>query len=153
MKKNETQPKAVQGTTMAKSGNANALVILTSSENTPEDLKAENERLKRLVESVPASLDQRIEYYNQKKVWITQLARIEAEEKKLQLILREVADEMEDNDFLTENFSVVVLRHKKYSADEELIKIQNPVIVGDVMHAVLKRMKEKIDELEISISN
>lgn len=159
MKNNKTQPKAVQGTAMAKNAgptvnsNANALVVLKPIEPTPEDLKAENERLRKQLETVPTNLQDRIAYYDQKKDWINKLGRIVKEENKLKELLEEVGEKIEEDEFLNDTFAFAIVRKKTYGSDEELLKISNPVVVGDALHVVLKRLQDKKDELEINIAS
>lgn len=159
MKKNEKQPNAVQGTAMGKTEQSTeqqtkgTLVILKPSEPSPEDLKTENERLKRIIERVPSNLEDRINYYNQKNDWINKLSRIEREERKLKTLLEEVGENIEEDEFLSDSFSFAILRKQQYGNNEELLKIHNPVVVGDVLHLVLKRLQDKRDELQINIAN
>lgn len=154
MKKNETQPKAVPGTAVAKNDvKPGPLVILKTAEPTQAELKAENERLKNLLNRVPQNLTERIVYYKQKQEWINNLKKIIAERDQLKQLQSEVFGEMEQDEFFTESFAIALVRTQKYGTDKDILKIQNPELIEALIKVILDKMNVKIDELEINIAN
>jgi len=157
MKKSETQPKTVQGTAMAKiesKPQTPALIVLPKqAEQTPEELKKEIEALKRKIATVPEDLEERIVYYNQKKDWIKKLEKIKMQRDKLIMVQNDLLADLENDEFMSENFSFAVFKKKQYSSEEEILKVNNPMLVGVILKNVLSKMSEKIDELEINIAS
>lgn len=154
MKKNETQPKTVQGTAMAKNEvKPGPLVILKPAEPTEAELKKENEKLKKIIERIPQNLTERIVYYKQKQEWINNLKKITGERDQLLQLKSEIFDEMEQDEFFTENFAIAIVRVQKYGSDNNILKIQNPVLIETLLNVVLDKINLKVDELEISIAN
>lgn len=154
MKKTQSQPKAVPGTAMVKNEvKPGPLVILKTAEPTEAELKEENEKLKNLLNRIPQNLGERIVYYKQKQEWIENLKRINAERDRLLELQNEVFDELEQNEYLTDNFAIAIVRQQKYGSDKDIIKINNPVLIEELLKVMLSKMKVKIDELEINIAN
>lgn len=151
-KNNKIQPKAVQGTAVA-NGEAKetALTIISKNEPTAEELQKENEHLRKLLASTPQSLAEKIKFYQQKEQAIKQLEVIKAKRDYFLSVQDDLNSEIEENDFMTENYSLCVTHKKGYSGEETIFKVNNPVFVADVVGFVLGKMANKQEELEILI--
>ena len=113
---------------------------------------AENEELKEKASKEPKNLEEKIEYFLDKKEKIYQLSKLDA--THLQLtghfeILQELA---EKDEFTCEEYVLSVSKPNSYRNDEDIFKMNNPVIIGDVIKFVLSRIEQKQEALKIEIA-
>jgi len=151
-KNNKIQPKAVQGTAVATGEvKETTLTIISKNEPTAEELQKENERLKKLLASTPQSLADKIKFYQQKEQAIKQLDVIKGQRDYFLSVQDDLNSEIEENDFITENYALCLTHKKGYGSDQTIFKVNNPVLVADIVGFVLGKMANKQEELEILI--
>lgn len=152
MKKNQTQPKAVQGTAVAKTEEtSNVLTIISKAEPTAEELQKENERLKKMLAQGPQTLQEKIAYFQQKEVFIKQHDNLKGKRDYFLGVQDEISAEIEQDEFTSDVFAMAIIRKKQYGSDDTIVKVHNPVLVGDLLGMILGKMNGKLDELQISI--
>lgn len=152
MKNTKTQPKAVQGTGVANDEQPKTvLTIIPKQEVSADELKRENERLKKLLERGPKTLEEKIKYFKEKEEFINQLNNISQKRDQLLTVADDVNGEIETDEYFTETYSIAVNRKKGYGGDDVVFKVNNPVLVGELLLLVIGKMNNKIEELHLSI--
>lgn len=152
MKNNKIQPKAVQGTGVASEDQKQTvLTIIPKQEISAEELKRENERLKKLLDRGPKTLEEKIQFFKEKEEFIKHLNSLTVKRDHLLRIADDVSAEIEEDEFITDKFSIAVTQKKGYSQDEAVFKVNNPVLVAELLSYVLGKMGGKIEELQMSI--
>lgn len=155
---------AVQGTAVANEkevitvtigDSANAESLVAESQKLPkslEQLQQENEELKRKLSRIPERLEDKISFFEQKKGYINQLTKLEKSKLALETTHGDVMESMEEDEFFSETFSFRVSRKTGYSSHEEdVFKMNNPTIVGEVIDFVLDRITAKMGDLRKAI--
>lgn len=152
MKNNKIQPKAVQGTDVASGEQTQTvLTIIPKQEISAEELKKENERLKKMLDRGPKTLEEKIQFFKEKEEFIKHLNNLSLKRDHLLRISDDVSAEIEEDEFVTDKFSISVTQKKGYSNEEAVFKVHNPVLVAELLHYVLGKMSGKIEELQLSI--
>jgi ribosomal protein S8 len=152
MKNEKTQPKAVQGTVAENAEKKEGiLTIIPKNENSADDLKKENERLKKMLAKEPKTLQEKIYFFQQKEQFIKQLDVLQKKRDQFLTVQDDLNSEIEEDEFLTNTFAIALTYKKGYNNEESLFKVQNPVLVGELLQFVLGKMSSKIEEIEISI--
>lgn len=150
--KNEQPAKAGKGennATLKKVENGNKPTAKKAP--TVEELQKTVENLQKKLAAVPNNLDERIAYFQQKKVFIDQLAKLEAQEAELQKSLDTISDKAAENEFLTEEFSLLLTEKHGYGSPDTIWNFKNPIIIGEVIDFVLQRIAKKREELKLKI--
>lgn len=144
------QPKAEA--TQAK--DSKTVSINKATEKTELDLvKAELAELKKQLEEGPKSLEEKIKFYQEKQVNISKLAKLDAFAESLVRVGQDAQEETETDEFFSERFSVRVSKKtNKYDRDwTDLLTIQNPVLVVEVLGYALERINTKRNQLKTLI--
>lgn len=142
--------------TVAKGLNENDSQGATTEATTPviiptfEELKKENELLKLKLSVIPEDLESKIEYFNKKKDLIRKLGAIKINKENLYKHIDNIAQLAAVNDFSNERYFIVITDKENYR-DNEVFKIANPVIVGDVLSFILDKMEAKETQLKEEI--
>lgn len=139
--------------TVAK-GTSCAQVQKTEAANpvkTLQELEKENEELRKKISSVPADLERKIENFNHKRQLIKMFDILEAKRQNLFEHLTNIAEISTKNDFTNDRYSLVITNAEGSYNTKEVFKMQNPVIIGDVLNFVLAKIEDKQKDIEKQI--
>lgn len=116
-------------------------------------LKQENASLKIKAQEQPLSLEDKIKFFQLKKAKIDQLAKLDAYAEGLVKVGQEAQEESEGDEFFSERYSVRVSRKaNKYNQEwTDLLTIQNPVLVVEILGYALERINAKRKQLQTEI--
>ncbi len=116
-------------------------------------LKQENASLQAQLIQHPTSLEDKIKFFQEKKAKIDKLAKLDAYAQGLVKIGQEAQEASEADEFFSEKFSVRVSRknHSYRDEFEDVLKIQNPVLVVEVLGYALERINSKRNQLQTEI--
>ncbi|WP_294141588.1 hypothetical protein [uncultured Sanguibacteroides sp.] len=124
-------------------------------EFTTEEIKkiiAENEALKKKASNEPQNFEEKIEYFLDKKEKIYQLSKLDTTHLKLTEHLDEIQGLTTEDEFTCREYILSVAKPNAYRNDEDVFKMNNPVIIGDVIKFVLSRIEEKQETLKAAIA-
>lgn len=116
-------------------------------------LKQENASLKIQLKEQPQSLEDKIKYFQEKQANISKLAKLDAFAESLVKVGEDAQEESETDEFFSERFSVRISKKpNKYDRDwSDLLTIQNPVLVVEVLGYALERINTKRNQLKALI--
>lgn len=146
----QTQPSATEN----QAKESKTISITKAAQPTELDLvRAELERLKKQLEEAPKSLEDKIKFYQEKQAKINKLAKLDAYAEGLVKVGQEAQEETEADEFFSERYSVKVSRKvNKYDRDwTDVLTIQNPVLVVEVLGYALERINQKRSQLKAEI--
>lgn len=118
---------------------------------TLQELEKENEELRKKLNSVPADLDKKIEYFNRKRQLIKKFDALELKRENLFEHLTNIAEISAKNDFTNDRYSLVITNAEGGYNAKEVFKMQNPVIIGDVLNFVAAKIEAKQAEIQKQI--
>lgn len=124
-------------------------------EFTTEEIKkiiAENETLKKKASNEPQDFEEKIKYFLDKKEKIYQLGKLDSTHLQLTEHLDEIQDLAAENEFTCKEYILSVAKPGNYRNNEDIFKMNNPVIIGDVIKFVLNRIEEKQEALKAAIA-
>lgn len=116
-------------------------------------LKQENASLQAQLIQHPTTLEDKIKFFQEKKAKIDKLAKLDAYAQGLLKIGQEAQEASEADEFFSEKYSVRVSRknHSYRDEFEDVLKIQNPVLVVEVLGYALERINSKRNQLQTEI--
>jgi flagellar biosynthesis chaperone FliJ len=116
-------------------------------------LKQENASLQIKLQEQPQSLEDKIKFFQEKKTKIDKLAKLDAYALGLVKVGEEAQEETETDEFFSERYSVRVSKKtNKYDRDwTDILTIQNPVLVVEVLGYALERINAKRKQLQTEI--
>lgn len=116
-------------------------------------LKQENASLQAQLTQHPTSLEDKIRFFQEKKAKIDKLTKLDAYAEGLVKVGQEAQEASEADEFFSEKYSVRVSRKINSYRDEyeDLLKIQNPVLVVEVLGYALERINSKRSQLKAEI--
>lgn len=116
-------------------------------------LKQENASLQIKLQEQPQSLEEKIKFFQEKKAKIDKLAKLDAYALGLVKVGEEAQEETEADEFFSEKYSVRVSKKtNKYDRDwTDVLTIQNPVLVVEVLGYALERINTKRTQLQTEI--
>jgi hypothetical protein len=119
---------------------------------TPEikALKEEIQALKKQLETTPQSLEDKIKYFQEKQEKIKHFEQLQKSADTIISIGQLVQEEADANEFFTENYNFVLSKKSGYN-EKELLKIQNPVIIGEILDFALGKINLKKEKLTLEI--
>lgn len=123
----------------------------TKSVKTLRELEKENEELRKKLNSVPADLEKKIEYFNRKRQLIKKFDALELKRENLFEHLSNIAEISAKNDFTNDRYSLVITNAEGGYSAKEVFKMQNPVIIGDVLNFVAAKIEAKQAEIKQQI--
>lgn len=140
-----------QSKTPANQPNKSKVVAMDSPEI--QAMKKELEELREKVKAEPLSLEEKINYFQEKQRKISQLAKLDAIAESLVKIGEDAQEESENDEFFSEKFSVRVCKKpNRYDRDwTDILTIQNPVLVVEVLGYALERINTKRNKLKTEI--
>lgn len=118
---------------------------------TLQELEKENEELRKKLNSVPADLDKKIEYFNRKRQLIKKFDALELKRENLFEHLTNIAEISAKNDFTNDRYSLIIMNADGGYNAKEVFKMQNPVIIGDVLNFVAAKIEAKQAEIKKQI--
>ncbi|WP_303181731.1 hypothetical protein [uncultured Butyricimonas sp.] len=124
-------------------------------EFTAEEVKkilAENEELKKKISNEPQNLEEKIEYFLDKKEKIYQLSKLDATHVQLTEHFETLQALAEEDEFTCNEYILSVSKPNAYRNDDDVFKMNNPVIIGDVIKFVLGRIEQKQEALKALIA-
>jgi len=140
VQKGENTPNSViEGTTVAE-----------VKELTPEELKAENERLKQQLSTIPQDLKARVEYFAHKNELIRRLGRLDADREIITNHLDRLSEIAAKNDFENEEYYLNIEGGNQYSK-KAIYTLKNPVLIGEVLAFVVGKIDGKRENLKAEI--
>ena len=141
-----------QGATPAKVENTAKKAQQAQQGPEVEALKKQVEELQKVLAGQPKSFEERIKFFEEKQAHIKKLQKLEAYRNLTLEFLEELKAEQAEDNFFTENFSLRVVQKQGYSSEKEVLKIQNPVLIGEVREFALNKMDNKREELKTIIN-
>lgn len=130
-----------------------ALPVATTAagkEPTPEELKAENEKLKKQLSAIPQDLKSRVEYFSRKNELIRRLGRLDTDKENLNHHLDRLSEISAQNEFDNEDYLFQIEGGSKYSKTV-VYTVKNPVIIGELLQFVIARIDAKRESLQQDI--
>lgn len=146
----EGQPKATEN----QAKESKTVSIQKATGKTELDLvREELARVKKQLEETPKSLEEKIKFYQEKQTKINKLAKLDAYAEGLVKVGQEAQEETETDEFFSERYSVRVSRKaNKYNQEwADVLTIQNPVLVVEVLGYALERINSKRAQLKAEI--
>lgn len=113
-----------------------------------EQLREELKKLQEQISRQPQSLDEKIQYFQNKKDLIKKLETLDGYTKTLETVTEEVLKAAGENGFFTEAFTLKVVRKVSYRDDVEVLKVQNPTVINEVLGFALASINAKREELK-----
>ena len=144
-------PMSVQKGENTQDSEVKALPVATAKpEQTPEELKAENERLKKQLSAIPQDLKTRVEYFNKKNELIRRLSKLDADKESLSKHLDYLSEIATANEFETEDFNLNIEFGNKYNKTA-VYTLKNPLIIGELISFIIGRVDSKREILKNEI--
>jgi hypothetical protein len=120
--------------------------------NEVERLKAQVKELNERLQSQPQTLVERIQYFKTKDEQIKRLNTLEGYADTITTVLGEVEKASQEDGFFSDVYSLKVLKKSGYSSEQELLKIRNPKVIGEVLQFALDSINTKKSELQTLIN-
>lgn len=143
-------PMSVQREENTQISEVEGVTVAEVKEQTPEELKAENERLKQQLSGIPTDLKARVEYFAHKNELIRRLGRLDVDRDILNNHLDKLAEIAAKNDFDNEEYYLNIEAGNSYSK-KAMYTLKNPVLIGEVIAFVVGRIEVKRDALKAEI--
>lgn len=131
--------------------NANKTAKKEAKKPTVDQLEKQVKELTAKLEAVPKNLNERIEYFNNKKDLIRKLTKLQANAENLQTHIDQLAELAASDDFQTDDYILSIESGTKYSKNQ-VFAIQNPVLVADVLVYLLGQIEAKAEALKKEIA-
>jgi hypothetical protein len=151
--KKVTAPLSVQKGENTQESEVKALPVATepeAKEPTPEELKAENERLKQQLSAVPTDLKARVEYFAHKNELIRRLTKLDSDKNILTNHLDNLSEIAAKNDFENEEYYLNIEGGSQYSK-KSIYTLKNPVLIGEVLAFVIGKIDSKRENIKAEI--
>lgn len=116
-----------------------------------EELQKENEELKQKLLSVPNDLEKKIEYFNRKRLLIKRFDHLTEKKNSLLNHLDQVAEISTKNEFTNDRYTIVVTNATGSYNEKEALKIQNPIIVCEVINFMITKIETMQSDLQKQI--
>ncbi|WP_372772106.1 hypothetical protein [Mangrovibacterium sp.] len=140
VQKGETTPKNEVKTTK----------VSEAKQPTPEELQKQVAELQKKLASIPQNLEQRIEYFNQKKELIRRLSVLNVNHETLSEHLDKLSELAAVNEFENEDYFLSIDAPNGYGK-KAVYTLKNPVIIGEMITFILGRIDAKRKELKTAI--
>ena len=115
-----------------------------------EELKTQVQELQKRLSAIPQNLEQRIQYFNEKKELIRRLAVLNANFEALESHTQKLHEIAAVNDFENEDYTLNVEGGSKYSKSS-VFALKNPVIISEVIAFMMGRIDVKRLEIAAKI--
>lgn len=141
VQKGETTPKNEVKTTK----------VAEAKQPTPEELQKQVAELQKKLASIPQNLEQRIEYFNQKKELIRRLSVLNVNHETLSEHLDKLSELAAVNEFENEDYFLSIEAPSGSYSKKAVYALKNPVIIGEMITFILGRIDAKRKELKTAI--
>jgi len=121
-------------------------------EQTPEELKAENEQLKKQLSAIPTDLKTRVEYFSKKNELIRRLTKLDSDKEILSNHLDKISEIAAANEFENEEYYLNIEGGNQYSK-KAIYTLKNPVLIGEVLAFVVGKIDSKRENLKAEIES
>lgn len=149
--KKDAAPMSVQKGESTQEIQLKALPVATAKpEQTPEELKAENEQLKKQLAAIPQDLKSKVDYFAHKNELIRRLTKLDSDKQILTNHLDNLSEIAAKNDFENEEYYLNIEGGNSYSK-KAIYTLKNPVLIGEVLAFVLGKIDSKRDKLKAEI--
>lgn len=118
---------------------------------TAEELQKQVQELTRKLNAIPAKLEDRIEYFNNKKELIRRLSKLEVKRNDLNMHREALADLAIADEFETTDYYLNIEGKGEYSRKLSIFELNDPVLIGEMLEFILGRMDVKISKLQKEI--
>ncbi|MFY0628586.1 MAG: hypothetical protein JXR07_19975 [Reichenbachiella sp.] len=127
----------------------------TPSKDTPKNevevLKITIAKLEAEIKNQPKTLNEKIEFFKEKQEQMKKLAVLDLQVEGLNNYSEELKTEESENEFFTENFFFKISKKRNYSQEDEILTIQNPVLINEMIGFALDKINVKRLELQTAI--
>lgn len=130
-----------------------SLTVIAKTELTAEEknkfLEAEIAKLQAKLNQEPQDLEERIRYYEEKQKKINQLNNYESTQNELMTHAEILGEASIDDDF--DYKYILSVAEDEYSRNT-IFKMNNPILIGEVMRFILGKIAEKMEVLKAEIA-
>ena len=120
--------------------------------NEVERLKAQVKELSERLQSEPKTLVERIQYFKTKDEQIKRLNTLEGYADTITTVLGDVKKVSEEDGFFSDTFCLKVVKKSGYNSEQDLLKVRNPTVIGEVLRFALDSINTKKSELQTLIN-
>jgi len=117
-----------------------------------EALRKQVEELQKVLQGQPKSFEERIKFFEEKQAHIKKLQKLDAYRNSTLESMEEIKAVEEEDNFFTDNFTLYILQKRGYGSEKELLKVQNPALIREVMEFSLNKLDNKREELKTLIN-
>jgi hypothetical protein len=124
-----------------------------TGKNEVEELKAQIKKLEGQLSQQPQSLEEKIKFFQEKQEMIKRLSLLDCHANELLKIGAEIQKEHGEDEFLSERyFMKITYKATNYGSEQEVLKIQNPKLIAEVLGFAIGKLNEKRNELQTLIN-
>lgn len=124
-----------------------------TGKNEVEQLKAQIKKLETQLSQQPQSLEEKIKFFQEKQEMIKRLSLLDNYADNLLKVGEEIQKDQEDDEFLTDRyFMKITYKPTTYGSEQEVLKIQNIKLIGEVLGFAIGKINEKRNELQTLIN-
>lgn len=124
-----------------------------TEKNEVAQLKAQIKKLETQLTQQPQSLEEKIKFFQEKQEMIKRLSLLDHYADNLLKVGEDIQKDQEEDEFLTErHFLKITHKATSYGSEQEVLKIQNPKLIGEVLNFAIGKINEKRNELQTLIN-
>ncbi|WP_162343233.1 hypothetical protein [Cyclobacterium salsum] len=124
-----------------------------TGKNEVEQLKAQIKKLETQLSQQPQSLEEKIKFFQEKQEMIKRLNLLDNYADNLLKVGEEIQKDQEEDEFLTDRyFMKITYKPTTYGSEQEVLKIQNIKLIGEVLGFAIGKINEKRNELQTLIN-
>lgn len=124
-----------------------------TGKNEVEQLKAQIKKLETQLSQQPQSLEEKIKFFQEKQEMIKRLSLLDNYADNLLKVGEEIQKDQEEDEFLTDRyFMKITYKPTTYGSEQEVLKIQNIKLIGEVLGFAIGKINEKRNELQTLIN-
>ena len=142
---------AINGTTNTQSPGKEKKPTATEKQPTVEDLQKQLEAVKSQLSKIPSSLEERQEYFKMKNQLLNKFTKLGITEKELTEHLDQLAEKCAQDDFINDEYALVIQTQQRYNNPKDIFTIKNPTLIGEVLEFILAKIRIKKEELKAEI--
>ncbi len=129
-----------------------APVAETELEKVIKRLEEENNQLKNQIKSIPTTLEERLNFVNEKMALAKKLQSFELMASRIDENIEEIENSIEENPFENPNHLIVFQTGNRYQK-EDFLTIQNPIVLTKTYEFVKSILAEEIVKIETLINS
>lgn len=116
-------------------------------------LRNEIERLRSLLLQNPDSIEEKIKYFQRKQELIARLKKMDNYITSIEDAREEIEEEIQEDVFISDSFSLRLVRKSGYSSESDLFKFSNPDVINEVLNFIFQKMEAKRITIEQEITS